>query len=1588
MLEASLARLLAVCVVLTALSLPLRVSAADEGAAPNLIPNGSLEQDADHDGWPDGWPRGANAAWVEEGGNHYLSLKPSVQFTFDIPLKPDWIAVRVKTRMRCTDIKLGAEGWQDARMVMSFEDAGRQHVDPWPDVLRGQGSFGWSAMERTFEVPAGAKVLNIGPANFAGSGTADFDDIVVQGMGKPPLADLPLPAPKAQLWDPANAARLTSATQGQLCLNGVWQFRPALDAAALAAPPQGPGWGWFKVPGSWSNDRSIEVRPAAAWQMTRTDGVKAAWYRRPFTCPADWQGRAVSLRFDLVQTRAEVHIDGRKAGEVLWPGGTLDVSDLCRPGAEQTLDVLVVAASLDTRTQTFMGPDRVITAPVRLTSRGLCGDVFLASAPKATAITDVFAQPSVRKKSLAVDVGLRGLPADGAFRLKASVEHEGRTVKEFAGDPFAASDLHEGRISVSAPWADPPLWDVGSPQFCTLHVSLVDAAGRVLDEALPQRFAFREFWLDGRDFVLNGKVIHLRAVVLGSAGNADTGSIDGALSSFARMRKYGFNFFIMSNYNFRPGEVNYFMDLVRAADREGMLMSFSMPHIGDFGWRMEDPQVQARYRALAAWCVGQVRDDPAVVLYAMNHNACGYQGDQNPQLMDGVSGPDSSNRRQALIAQGIVSALDPTRPVYQHECGNLGDFTTLNCYLNWAPVRERSRWTALWSEKSHKPLFFVEWGMPHISSWSSYRGPNVIWTSPALQQAWTHEFAATLLGEAAYGENDLDRQALTTELRHWQADQPFGWWELSGIIDRDPDKVLPVTARYVAQNWPSHRTFGVSAMLPWDQGELWRRRDGAPNADLPLNTDWSALQRPGLSPDRAIRADSYLESRYADADWEPTVIGRTFLRYNQPLLAYLGGGQPDFTDRAHNYRAGESFQKQAVLINDTRQTVAFSYKWALAGGPSGDGRAEVAPGGVVQKPFEVKVPADMAPGAHALTLTVEIAGAPTQEDSLDISVLPAPPEARAAGRIALYDPSGLTGKLLSGLGVPFTAVGADADLSGYGVLIVGRDALTTAGPAPDIGRVPDGLSVLVFEQRADVLQNRLGFRVQVYGLRQLFERQPRNPMLAGLSEAVLHDWSGASTLYPPFLADPGTYDQYPRTDWCNFSNSRVWRCGNGGNVATSLIEKPARGDFSSILDGGFDLQYAPLIEYRQGRGRIVFCQLDVTGRTADDPAAQTLVRNLFAYCATPPDSAWRTVYYAGAPEGAKALSELGVQAADPGSRALGEGDLLVLGPDAPQTLCAGLKDALQRGLNVLLLANTADDLKSTPVPCKWQTRTVVTSAIAPDARTGAFEGLSNAETHFDDLVTLPLLSEPAPADKEGLLAGERVGRGNLVFCQVAPWMFDPQKAPHDRTTYRRSAFLLARILANLGAPSRCPLLADWKAPAVQVPSLSAGWKGQADPQEVGLKQGWQEPSFDDAAWPAIDVPATYESQRPDLAGYLGVFWYRKTFDMPVLPSGDELTLVVGAVDDEDWTYLNGKLLGSITAQTNPENYWDAQRRYKVPAGLLRPTGNVLAVRVNNLRGTGGIVRQPVGFEIPERVWSSYYFDAPQADDDPYRYYRW
>lgn len=108
---------------------------------------------------------------------------------------------------------------------------------------------------------------------------------------------------------------------------------------------------------------------------------------------------------------------------------------------------------------------------------------------------------------------------------------------------------------------------------------------------------------------------------------------------------------------------------------------------------------------------------------------------------------------------------------------------------------------------------------------------------------------------------------------------------------------------------------------------------------------------------------------------------------------------------------------------------------------------------------------------------------------------------------------------------------------------------------------------------------------------------------------------------------------------------------------------------------------------------------------------------------------------------------------------------------------------------------------------------------------------------------------------------------------------------------------------------------------------------------------WKNTDADDAAWPKMQLPQLWEnSVLPDVDG---VVWFRKTVELPADAAGKSAELFLAMIDDNDSTYVNGTLVGST------KNY-SAKRVYPIPAGLLKPGKNIIAVRVEDTGGGGGI----------------------------------
>jgi len=123
---------------------------------------------------------------------------------------------------------------------------------------------------------------------------------------------------------------------------------------------------------------------------------------------------------------------------------------------------------------------------------------------------------------------------------------------------------------------------------------------------------------------------------------------------------------------------------------------------------------------------------------------------------------------------------------------------------------------------------------------------------------------------------------------------------------------------------------------------------------------------------------------------------------------------------------------------------------------------------------------------------------------------------------------------------------------------------------------------------------------------------------------------------------------------------------------------------------------------------------------------------------------------------------------------------------------------------------------------------------------------------------------------------------------------------------------------------------------------------QQSSQDRGLNSSppWYDMTYVPKGWKTITVPAFWEDQGvKDLNGSV---WYRKEVDVPATMVGKPARVYLGRIIDADVFYVNGKQIGRTGSMYT-------ERRYDVPADMLKVGKNLFVVRITNNNGKGGFV---------------------------------
>jgi beta-galactosidase len=323
----------------------------------------------------------------------------------------------------------------------------------------------------------------------------------------------------------------------ELCLNGYWDFQPVykpdekvkttsygINASDVAADlPTATANGWdavkIKIPSEWT---SVEEYPSypEAWRR-----AQMGWLRKDFEIPSGWDGKRIVLRFQAVGGDCKVFLNGERIGgnfDSTIPF-EFDITDKVKKGS---INEILVGTRSHSLFNTEGKYGRLAYAPGGSRMLGIWQDVYLLALPKVY-VTDVYIKPEVSLGRLVAEVTIKNTTDEDQTVKVNSVVNEwvnlagkdvlkAPEVKWKLGDQVLGVDLHEIKVPAGKEITatlekkvsnELKYWDFDRPNLYGMTISL-EQNGKSVDKKY-ERFGWREFKIEGKNFLLNGKSVQL-----------------------------------------------------------------------------------------------------------------------------------------------------------------------------------------------------------------------------------------------------------------------------------------------------------------------------------------------------------------------------------------------------------------------------------------------------------------------------------------------------------------------------------------------------------------------------------------------------------------------------------------------------------------------------------------------------------------------------------------------------------------------------------------------------------------------------------------------------------------------------------------------------------------------------------------------------------------------------------------------------------------------------------------------------------------------------------------------------------------------
>jgi beta-galactosidase len=394
-----------------------------------------------------------------------------------------------------------------------------------------------------------------------------------------------LPRPRALRWFPVFAAALAAFISFTLPLRGADSFRQHVslnadwhfnkgDASNAAAPDFADGsWETVSVPHTWN---------AKDGQDGGNNYYRGeAWYRRHVAVGDELKGRSLFLRFEGINRKAEIYVNGALLGSHAGGHSTivLDATKALKPGDN------VIAVKVSNRIDQSMAP---IQADFTFFGGIYRPAELIAVSPLHISLTDLgspgvyITTPQVTDTSATVHVRavIHATEQTTASPAKAEIsiaDASGKVVARQQVNIPAAGEAREAVADLTV--ANPHRWNGRADPYLYSVTVTVTGASPDLTDSVTQPLGIRTYAVDpAKGFILNGKPYDVHGVNRHQE-RQDKGwalSNEDHLEDMALIKELGCTGIRLAHYQ----HAQFFYDL---CDKEGMVVWAEIPVVDKLG---------------------------------------------------------------------------------------------------------------------------------------------------------------------------------------------------------------------------------------------------------------------------------------------------------------------------------------------------------------------------------------------------------------------------------------------------------------------------------------------------------------------------------------------------------------------------------------------------------------------------------------------------------------------------------------------------------------------------------------------------------------------------------------------------------------------------------------------------------------------------------------------------------------------------------------------------------------------------------------------------------------------------------------------